>query len=87
MPIDRKYGHVTMEHGDHIPDDEPGIWFRAQDNHLPLMLAYYRALCENAGSPERHLRIIEENRIEVLKWQATHQTKFPDSETSRAWRD
>jgi hypothetical protein len=87
VPIDGKYGRVQLEHDKHIPLNEPGIWFRAQDNHLPAVLSYYRQLCKDHGSPQRHLDLIEETRLSVLKWQATHPTKFPDSETSRAWRN
>lgn len=85
MAYDGKYGHVTLEHGDHIPDDEPVIVFRAKDKLLPQVLAYYHMLCMEAGSPMRHLRILAEAHQRITGWQADHQTKTPDSETSRAW--
>ena len=87
MPIDGKYGKVTLERGAHIPDDEPVIVFRAKDEELPAVLGYYYALCSTAGSPQRHLDLINRTRQTVVAFQATHGTKTPDSETSRAWME
>lgn len=87
MPIDGKYGKVTLEHGGHIPDDEPVIVFRAKDKLLPGVLAHYHMLCMHAGSPMRHLRMVAEAFYRVKGWQQDHVTKTPDSETSRAWME
>lgn len=86
MPLDNKYGRVELEHGEHIPDDEPGIWFRAKDRLLPALLRKYEELCAEAGSPPRHLNLIAETRGQIAEWQSENETKTPDSETSRAWR-
>ncbi len=85
MPVDHKYGKVTLEHGQHIPNDEPVIVFRAKDATTPKLLAYYMLLCMKAGSPRRHLEIILDTAQMFQDWQETHETKVPDSETSRAW--
>jgi hypothetical protein len=79
MPIDQKYGRVTLERQRNIADDEPVIVFRAQDQLLPGLLRLYRALCESAGSPENHLRAIDHTARVVKEWQADHPTKIPSS--------
>ncbi len=84
MAIDRKYGTVTLEHGD-IAADEPVVVFRAKDRLLPEVLAFYRGLCADSGSPDRHLDLIGESASAVVRWQAEHGNKVPDSESSRAW--
>jgi hypothetical protein len=78
MAIDRKYGRVTTERGD-IGEDEPVVVFRAQDQLLPELLAAYRRMCEDAGSPRHHLDGITETQGVVLGWQATHRTQVPQS--------
>lgn len=85
MPIDGKYGQVTLEHGAHIPADEPVFVFRANDRLLPKVLDAYYQLCEEAGSPERHLKLIASTHDQLLIWQKAHPPKTPDSESSRAW--
>ena len=85
MAIDRKYGRVTLEHGAHIPDDEPVVVFRAKDRLLPKVLAYYRLFCWKAGSPTRHLQLIDDSLEAVEQYQAAHPPVTPTSETSRAW--
>lgn len=85
MPVDPKYGRVTLEHGSHIPDNEPVIVFRAKDKLLPQVLAHYHMLCMHAGSPMRHLRLVAEAFQRIKAWQSMYETKVPDSETSRAW--
>ena len=84
MGIDGKYGRVTTEHGT-IGDDEPVVVFRAQDRLLPKLLAYYRLFCWKAGSPPRHLDLIDKALGEVEAWQQDHPPRTPDSESSRAW--
>jgi hypothetical protein len=54
MAIDTKYGRVTTERGT-IGEDEPVVVFRAQDELLPKVLAYYHQLCLEEGSPRHHL--------------------------------
>jgi hypothetical protein len=86
MGFDRKYGQVTTEHGD-IPPDEPVIVFRARDKMLPKLLAYYRLFCWKAGSPNRHLDLIDGSLEQVEQWQKDNpdKIKVPDSERSREW--
>jgi hypothetical protein len=84
MAIDGKYGRVTLEHGT-IGDDEPVIVFRAKDKLTPELLMHYRIMCAQAGSPQRHLDLIEAALDRFELWQSEHLTKVPDSESSRAW--
>jgi hypothetical protein len=87
MPVDGKYGRVTLEHGAHIPDDEPVIVFRARDATTVDLLAYYLMRCVKKGSPKRHLDLVTAAVERFRAWQATHETKVPDSESSRAWME
>jgi hypothetical protein len=79
MPYDLKYGWVTLERQRNIGDDEPVIVFRAQDKLLPKLLKVYRYMCELAGSPDNHLRAIDDTAATIKEWQAEHQTKVPTS--------
>jgi hypothetical protein len=74
MAIDRKYGHVTTEHGT-IGEDEPVVVFRSQDKLLPKLLKIYRFLCELAGSPAHHLAAIDDATRDVNAWQLAHGSK------------
>jgi len=86
MAVDKKYGRVTLEHGN-IGEDEPVMVFRAQDKLLPPLIAYYLMLCLNAGSPMRHLRLVSERHDEIVAWQDEHHSRVPNSESSRAWME
>lgn len=88
MAKDNKYGDVVLEHG-HIPEDEPVVVFRARDKHLPEILDLYHTLCQNGGSPVRHLDLINESMQEIIDWQNENpgKVRVPNSEASRAWRD
>jgi hypothetical protein len=79
MPFDNKYGRVTLERQRNIGDDEPVIVFRAQDRLLPKLLKVYRYFCELAGSPDNHLRLIDESAAQIKAWQATNRTQTPQS--------
>lgn len=79
MPIDNKYGHVTLEYGT-IGEDEPVVVFRAQDALLPDVLKMYRVLCKIAGSPQHHLDAIHDAAEEVKRWQAEHYHRIPNSD-------
>jgi hypothetical protein len=80
MPIDNKYGRVTLEHGT-VGDDEPVVVFRAQDALLPKVLDIYAFLCEIAGSPKHHLEAIRKASMLVKGWQAQNRTKTPSSDS------
>lgn len=82
MGMDRKYGRVTTERGD-IGPDEPVVVFRAQDALLPLVLASYRDMCMDAGSPQNHLDLIGGTIKAVNEWQRENYTKTPES---RGWQ-
>lgn len=86
MGFDRKYGKVITEYGD-IPDDEPVVVFRAHDVIVPTLLNEYRLLCEQNGSPQRHLDLIQGTIQLVEDWQEKNadKVKIPDSERSREW--
>jgi hypothetical protein len=88
MGYDGKYGKVTTEHGS-IPDDEPVIVFRARDTNTRAVLAHYLKLCDQGGSPPRHLRLITEALHKFTHWQELHpdEVRVPDSKSSRSWRD
>jgi hypothetical protein len=79
MGIDNKYGRVTLEHGT-IGEDEPVVVFRAQDRLLPKLLKVYRIFCELAGSPQRHLDLIDDTAARVKAWQVDHHTQIPRSD-------
>lgn len=88
MGHDLKYGRVTTDFGE-IPDDEPVIVFRARDVHTRGVLAHYLRLCDQSGSPARHLRLIAQNLGRFIQWQEENPDKlrFPDSERSRDWME
>jgi hypothetical protein len=78
MGYDNKYGRITTEH-ETIPDDEPVVLFRSKDVLFPQLLAAYRALCADAGSPAGHLERIDATVERVREWQASHPTQVPGS--------
>lgn len=86
MGRDGKYGRVITEFGG-IPDDEPVIVFRARDIKTLAVLGYYLKLCDEGGSPDRHLRIITETMVRFARWQEQNpeKLKLPDSVRSREW--
>ena len=76
MPIDRKYGRVTVERGD-IGEDEPVVVFRAQDALLQQVIDFYRDICEESGSPQAHLDGLDGAKAEIAEWQQANYTKIP----------
>lgn len=80
MAIDLKYGRVTTEKGS-IGEDEIVVVFRAQDETLRTLLAYYHLICATAGSPRHHLDLIMNERDMVMEWQAAHHTQTPRSDS------
>jgi hypothetical protein len=87
MPIDQKYGRVTLERQRNIADDEPVIVFRAQDRLLLKLLKVYRYFCDLAGPPPNHLHAIDHTARVVKEWQADHPTKIPSSTGYQPPRD
>lgn len=86
MGYDGKYGQITTEFGD-VPADEPVIVFRARDRLTTKLIGIYWNLCKEAGSPQRHLDIINATHDRFEAWQDAHedQVRTPDSERSRLW--
>ncbi len=80
MAIDNKYGRITLEHGD-IGEDEPVVVFRAQDQLLPKLLAYYHLFCLRVGSPRKHLDLILDSRDQIEDWQTRNITQIPRSDS------
>lgn len=78
MPVDLKYGRVTVERGT-IGDDETVVIFRAQDALLPELLGLYRVLCATHGCPDRHIDAITDAKRAVEAWQRDNPTKNPES--------
>lgn len=78
MAFDNKYGRIILEHGHHIPEDEPVFIVRAQDKLLLKVLGFYLAKALEAGSPQEHLDKVIDTANMVREWQATHTTKVPD---------
>lgn len=84
MGYDRKYGKVLTQFGN-IAEDEPVVVFRARDLLLIDVLAYYADRCEERGSPNRHLKIINNTLYAVVAWQTQNPdlVRVPTSESSR----
>jgi hypothetical protein len=81
MATGGKYGKVTTEHGD-IPADEPVFVLRARDELACPMLSAYFELCRRGGSPQPHLRSVEQAYTRFAEWQEAHadQLHVPDSD-------
>lgn len=80
MALDRKYGKVTTERGA-IGEDEPVVVFRARDKLLPSVLAHYMTLCVNSGSPNKHLKLVQDTMLDVMDWQEENETQVPRSDS------
>lgn len=83
MAVDLKYGRIHFEEPNTIGEDEPVVVFRAQDRLLPKLLKVYRYFCELAGSPDKHLRLIDEGAAIIKQWQISHRTQTPQSKDYR----
>lgn len=79
--IDNKYGEVTTEFGNFLPD-EPVMVFRARDGNLPMLLDLYLALCARSGSPIHHLALIRESQSRIENWQGenVNEVRVPKSD-------
>lgn len=81
--IDGKYqtsGDITKLDGTPIPQDEPLILFRGKDKLLPMLLEQYKQLCQDGGSPQGQLDLLQQRIDEIKVWQAGNQdrVKIPD---------
>lgn len=81
MGVDLKYGQVTVERVRTTPigEDEPVVVFRAQDQLMPKVLAYYAAQAIRAGSPAEHVQLIQQAHDRVVAWQSANRTQVPGS--------
>jgi predicted RND superfamily exporter protein len=80
MAIDVKYGRVTMERGT-VGEDEIVVVFRARDWALPKLLRDYRFLCEELGSPQKHLDTVKKAMEAVTRWQDQNGSQVPRSDS------
>lgn len=60
-----------------IPEDEPVMLFRAQDQLMPAVLREYMVWLREEGLNEMAYRIARHIRA-VEEWQETHGCKLPD---------
>lgn len=81
--IDGKYqtsGDITKLDGTPVPQDEPLILFRGKDKLLPRLLEMYKQLCQDGGSPQNHLDLLQQRIDEIKEWQDSNldKVKIPD---------
>lgn len=71
---------VNSHNGKPIPEDEPIIILRAQDDCVLNGLEHYYRMCESRNAPTKHLESIRERINEFRMWQrANHdKVKVPD---------
>lgn len=60
-----------------IPDDEPVMLFRGQDEYAPAVLALYAELLDGAGNADM-AAVVRKHRKRMLDWQREHKSKRPD---------
>ena len=79
MPIDRKYGQITMERGK-FNEDEPVFVLRAMDWLSVMAISTYLSGCKKADCEESHIGAVEDAMADFLKWQARNldKVKKPD---------
>lgn len=68
--------------GDPIPEDEPCIVVRAQDQLalgvIDYYLAIYRAILAHGAGDQQVLDELEQHRDAIEEWQVEHRTKLAD---------
>ena len=74
MPVDGKFGHVTLEKepGTPIPDDMPCFVLFARDNAALPTVQTYLFYAEHFGCPPEGLKLIKEALKEFTKWRASN---------------
>jgi hypothetical protein len=89
MGYEGKYGRIETPDmpghmPGHIPDDEPVMLFRARDTTTNVLLKRYYDLCVKAGSPQKHLDLIQQTFGRFADWQAANPDKVrvPTSSSS-----
>jgi hypothetical protein len=71
MAIDNKYGRIEFPDADWvtIEPDEPVFILRGRDVIAPEVIKEYRKRAVEAGSPEHHLRMVDESLRKFKQWQ------------------
>ena len=97
VPLEPKYDInletgrvVNRSSGQDIPPDEPVMLFRAQDRHLPNMLAhYFVAVTPTRGdeSEYQHRLAVAKRLVQICEWQAENplRVKTPDTVLDEGW--
>ena len=80
MPIDAKYGDVTLENQRSLKDDEPVFVLAAHDPLATSILHTYRMLAGARGAPIQHVERVQAALDTFLDWQATNGTREPSAE-------
>ena len=75
MAFDQKYGHVTCEKGNLLPD-EPVFIFRASDLLAMPALQAYEELCKAAKRPPEFLAAMKDAIDVFAEWRGSK--KLPD---------
>lgn len=79
MPIDGKYGRVSLEHANTPipePDDMPCFVLLARDHAaLPTVAAYYD-YAKKFGCPPEGLELIKKAQREFERWRALHRDQL-----------
>lgn len=82
MPVDAKYGRVTVERepGNPFGENEPVFLLRARDVTSCGTLTEYRAQCVAYCAPSEHLAALDEVIRAFMRWQDGHPelVKVPD---------
>lgn len=79
MPIDSKYGDVTLENQRSLKDDEPVFVLAAHDPIAISVMETYRFLAGNKGAPIQHLERVTEAIAAFQEWQDANGTREPSS--------
>jgi len=61
-----------------IPEDEPVVLFRAQDQYTPAILEYYADLVEQDHGDPEIVRTARAHVERILDWQVEVKCKAPD---------
>ncbi len=83
MPVDRKYGRVTVENKETSFVDsgyEPVFIIRAQDKLSATAIGEYSAIAREAGASAEFLDLIDSVRMDFESWQLhnSSRVKMPD---------
>jgi hypothetical protein len=77
MPIDGKYGKVTLENQRSLKDDEPVFVLAAHDPLAMSIIETYRTLANLRGAPIQHVERVQAALDTFLAWQLEHGTRDP----------